>query len=83
MGSSKKTTSGSVTRVRAMPTRLRMPPDSSAGRRSSVPGSPTRARKRWTRSVISPSLSRVCSRSGKATFSNTERESKRAAFWNT
>src|SRR6266851_3401981 len=83
VGSSKKTTSGSTIRARAMPTRLRMPPLSSAGRSSSVSGSPTRSRKWCTRSVISPRDSRVCSRSGKATFSKTVSESKRAAPWNT
>jgi len=64
VGSSKNTTSGSITRARAIPTRLRMPPDSSAGSSSSVPGIPTRERKRCTRSVISPSGICVCSRRG-------------------
>ena len=64
VGSSKNTTSGSITSARAMPTRLRMPPLSSAGISSSVSGSPTRVRKWCTRSVISRSGIRVCSRSG-------------------
>ena len=44
---------------------------------------PTSDRKRCTRSVISPSGIRVCSRSGYATFSNTDSESKSAAPWKT
>src|SRR5213594_1112308 len=83
VGSSKKTTSGSMTSARAMPTRLRMPPESSAGNRPSASDSPTSARKRWTRSVISPSDRVVCSRSGNATFSKTDSESKSAAPWKT
>src|SRR6266446_4459368 len=70
--------------ARAMPTRLRMPPESSEGRSGSTSSlSPTRASASTTRPWISSSDSRMCSRSGYATFSWIVSESNSAAPWNT
>src|SRR5262245_12977583 len=83
VGSSKNTISGSVTRARAMATRLRMPPDTSAGYFGPTPASPTWASARSTR-VTSPSpRTRVFSRRGNAMFSAHVMESKRAPPWKT
>src|SRR5262245_25327491 len=83
VGSSKNTISGSVTRARAMATRLRMPPETSAGYFGPTPARPTWASARSTR-VTSPSpRTRVFSRSGKAMFSAHVMESNRAPPWKT
>ena len=68
-GSSKSTISGSSTRARARPARLRMPPEISPGSLSSAPTRPTRSIFSMTMSRISDSDFLVCSRSGKATLS--------------
>ncbi len=68
-GSSKSTISGSSTRARARPARLRMPPEISPGSLSSAPSRPTRSIFSMTTSRISDSDFLVCSRSGKATLS--------------
>src|SRR3984893_13323939 len=81
VGSSKKTISGSVTRARAMATRLRMPPEISAGSLSPMPPSPTCSSFSSTRSRISASVRRLFSRRGKATFSKTDMESEKAPPW--
>src|SRR6267143_2023370 len=78
VGSSKKTISGSVTRARAMATRLRMPPEISAGFLSPMSWSPTCSSFCSTRCAISAGLSFVFSRRGKATLSKTDMESNRA-----
>ena len=65
--------------ARANPTRFRMPPESSTGYFSSISAIPTSVKTSPTRSRISLSGIRVCSLSGKATFSFTLNESKRAA----
>ena len=83
VGSSKKMISGSPAMARASPTRLRMPPDSSAGDRAPTSAvSPT-----WASFSIATSF--AASRRmplpwirPKATFSQTGRLSNRAAFWN-
>ncbi len=56
VGSSKRMTSGWIAMARARPTLFFMPPDKSAGRISSMPGSPTRLKDQETRSAISASL---------------------------
>src|SRR4051795_8776412 len=81
-GSSKSTMSGSSTRARAKPARLRMPPESSLGILSTAPARPTSRRRRFTISPISSSLLSVCWRSGKAVLSNTFIEPNRAPSWN-
>src|SRR6266436_2726949 len=83
VGSSKNTISGSVTRARAMATRLRMPPDTSAGYFWLTPSSPTWASADSTRLVISALGSFTFSRRGKATLSPQRIESNRAPPWNT
>ena len=83
VGSSKKTISGSVTSARAMATRLRMPPEISAGFLWPMPESPTCASFSFTRLRISVGVRRLFSRSGKATFSATDIESKSAPPWKT
>src|SRR6266478_7500541 len=83
VGSSKNTISGSVTRARAMATRLRMPPDTSAGYFWLTPSSPTCASADSTRLMISALGSFTFSRRGKATLSPQRIESNRAPPWNT
>ncbi len=53
VGSSKKTISGSVTRARAMATRLRMPPETSAGYLRPISARPTAPRASRTRRTTS------------------------------
>ncbi len=70
VGSSNSSISGSTESARAIPTRLRMPPDSSDGSSGSTSlERPTTDRFRTTRSSISASPRLVCSRRGYATFS--------------
>ena len=83
VGSSKKATCGSVTSARAMATRLRMPPEISAGFLCPMPLRPTCSSFSSTRWLISAAASRLFSWSGKATFSKTDMESKRAPPWKT
>ena len=83
VGSSKNTMDGSVTSARAIATRLRIPPETSAGYLSPTSSSPTRVRAVATRATISCRDRRVFSRSGKATFPAQVSESKRAPPWNT
>jgi len=83
VGSSKKTISGSVTSARAIATRLRMPPETSAGFFAPMPSRPTATSAASTRFVISGRGSRSLSRSGKATLSAHDIESKRAPPWKT
>src|SRR5437867_2550026 len=83
VGSSKKTISGSVTSARAMATRLRMPPEISAGFLSPISTRPTWTSFSSTRWAMSPSARLVFSRRGKATLSKTDIESKSAPPWNT
>src|SRR6266850_3173756 len=83
VGSSKNTISGSVTSARAMATRLRMPPDTSAGYFWPTPSSPTCASAESTRLAISALGSRTFSRSGNATLSPQRIESKSAPPWKT
>ena len=68
--------------ARANAARRSMPPESSRGSRASTPSSPTEARRAETLSAISASPISVCSRSGRATFSKIDIESRRAPFWN-
>ena len=83
VGSSKKTISGSVTRARAMATRLRIPPEISAGFLWPMSTSPTWTSFSSTRWATSPAPRVVFSRRGKATLSNTDIESKSAPPWKT
>ena len=69
--------------ARARLTRFFMPPESSFGIMSSTPSSPTRCSLSWTISLMSASLSFVCSRRPKATFSPTVIESNSAEYWKT
>src|SRR3954447_25701879 len=80
-GSSKSTMSGSSTRARAKPARLRMPPESSLGILSAEPSRPTSRRRRLTISSISSSALSVCWRSGKATLSHRFMEPNSAPSW--
>src|SRR3990172_3510089 len=82
VGSSYRMYRGRRAMARASPTRLRIPPDSSTGYRSSVPSRSTRARDSRTRSAISSSGNR-CFLSPSARLSRTVMESSRAANWNT
>src|SRR5260370_929915 len=67
--------------ARAMPTRLRMPPDSSAGYFASAPVKSTSASASRTR-VASSSSDSSRRRKPSATLSNTDIESNNAANWN-
>ena len=70
--------------ARARPTRLRMPPDNSAGYFCSTSCRSTTASFSFTFSRISCSESPgLCSRRGKATLSPTVIESNNAELWNT
>ena len=82
VGSSNSRISGSETSARASAARLRIPPDNSDGNLSPPPASPTWNSRSSTLVLISTSLMRVFSRSGKATLSYTDRESNRAPPWN-
>ncbi len=68
--------------ARASATRRAMPPEISDGARSRAPRSPTALSFISTRSRSSASGRSVCSRSGKATFSNTDWSVKSAPNWN-
>ena len=81
-GSSYKISSGSSATARAKATRRAMPPESSAGYRCAAPRSPTALSLSSTRSRMMDSGSCVCSRSGKATFSNTVLSVNNAPNWN-
>ena len=81
VGSSNSTTSGSRASERASATRFFMPPDRSDGILSSIPDRRTMASFSATRSAISSSERSVCSRSGKAMFSDTVMESNSAPCW--
>src|SRR5947209_978313 len=83
VGSSKNTISGSVTSARAMATRLRMPPETSAGYLLPMPSSPTWVSPASTRVATSPAGRRSFSRSGKATLSAHVIESNSAPPWKT
>src|SRR3990167_5934957 len=74
--------SGFIAMARASPTRLRIPPESSEGMRSSIWAKPTSWRHSWTRWRMAGDVIVVCSRNGKPTFSSTVIESKSAAPWN-
>ena len=81
-GSSYMISSGSSAMARASATRRAMPPDTSAGIRSRAPRRPTALSFISTMSRINASGSRVCSRNGKATLSNTLRSVNSAPNWN-
>jgi len=81
-GSSYSTTMGSSTIARASATRLAMPPESSSGISRQAPRSPTSSSFIKTTSRTSASGRSVCSRSGKATFSKTDRSVSKAPLWN-
>ena len=81
-GSSYMISAGSSATARASATRRAMPPEISFGFRSAALRRPTAFRRISTRSRISSSGSAVCSRSGKATFSNTVRSVNSAPNWN-
>ncbi len=83
VGSSKKTISGSVTSARAIATRLRIPPETSAGFFAPMPSSPTWASAASTRLATSGRGTLSFSRSGKATLSAHDIESKSAPPWKT
>ncbi len=68
--------------ARASATRLAMPPESSRGISFLAERSPTASSFISTRVRIMESGSWVCSRSGKATFSNTSRSVSSAPLWN-
>src|SRR5690606_26048069 len=82
VGSSYSTYFGRVAIARARPIRLRCPPDSCAGSRSSKPVISTSCSDSCTRSTMSGSGIRI-RRSPMATLSNTVIESNSAANWNT
>ncbi|MNI63586.1 hypothetical protein D3C73_1189680 [compost metagenome] len=83
VGSSRKTSSGSSASARARPTRLRIPPDSSAGFRYRASGlRPTMATFISASSRIVAFDSFVCSTRGEATFSSTDRDENSAPCWN-
>ena len=81
-GSSYSISAGSRAMVRARATRRDMPPDSSSGIRFSVPCRPTALSFRRTKSRMISSGKSVCSRSGKATFSYTDKSVNSAPNWN-
>ena len=81
-GSSYMTSSGSRTMARASATRRAMPPEIWLGIRSRAPRNPTACNFISTMSRTSSSGRSVCSRSGKATFSNTLMSVNRAPNWN-
>lgn len=80
-GSSYMTSSGSSAIARASATRRAMPPEIWLGIRSRAPRRPTACSFMSTTSRISASDRSVCSRKGKATFSNTERSVNSAPNW--
>ncbi len=82
VGSSYRRYCGRSAIARARPTRLRMPPDSSAGSLSSAPSRSTRASDSWTRSAITRWSSRW-RLSPSSRFSRTVIESNSAANWKT
>src|SRR3990172_5296928 len=67
----------------AMATRFFIPPLSSSGKRSLVPGRLTNSRQSFTRSLISAGGRSECSSRKKPTFSSTVRESNSAFPWKT
>src|SRR5208283_1031427 len=69
--------------ARAMATERFMPVERSEGNRSRISLTPTISRRPSTTWRICSSDSSLFSRRGKATFSPTDKESKRAPFWNT
>ena len=81
-GSSYMRICGSRAMARARATRRFMPPDNSSGIRSMAPRRPTACSFSNTMSRIISSDSWVCTRSGKATFSNTSRSVNSAPLWN-
>src|SRR5439155_710924 len=81
-GSSHRRITGFMMIARASDTRFTMPPESWFGSRSSMLARPTAARLSCTAGAISRSPMAVCSRSGKARFSNTVSESRSAPSWN-
>ncbi len=80
VGSSANTTSGSVTRARAMATRCCWPPDSSPGRRLALSARPTRAS---IASARRRSWRCPASRIGSSTFCSTVSEGSRLKAWKT
>ena len=83
VGSSRKSTSGSSARARAIAARLRIPPDSSLGIFGAASGSsPACASRRWTSALSMPLGTRACSVSGTATFSATVSDENNAPSWN-
>ena len=81
-GSSYRIIMGSSAMARASATRRPMPPESSRGIRPWAPRSPTASSFISTRWRIIDSGRSVCSRSGKATLSKTERSVSSAPLWN-
>ena len=81
-GSSYMMTSGSRAIARASATRRDMPPDISEMRNGAAPRRPTALSFISTMSRIIASSRSVCSRKGKATFSNTVRSVNSAPNWN-
>src|SRR5216117_2209841 len=81
VGSSKKTIWGSVMSARAIATRLRMPPETSAGYLAPMPSSPTWASPASTRFATSVPGRCSFSRSGNATLSAHVIESNSATPW--
>src|SRR5262249_4916222 len=77
-GSSHRSTAGLRMIARARATRFTMPPESSPGSSPSTSRRPTASRRSCTSSAMVHSSRLVCSRSGKATFSKTVIESRRA-----
>ena len=71
-----------INNARASPTRLRMPPESSAGFFFSVPSNSTISRTSATHLAISLSEHLPSRRNMKPTFSSTVIESNNAALWN-
>ena len=81
-GSSYMMSSGSSAIARASATRRAMPPETSEMRSGAAPRRPTALSFISTMSRIIVSGRSVCSRSGKATFSNTDRSVNSAPNWN-
>ena len=81
LGSSQKRYCGRPTMARARATRFCMPPDTSAGNRSSAPSNSTRFRHSMARSRRSSAVMSLNIRKGNSTFSSTVMLSNRAPPW--
>ena len=83
VGSSAKSTSGRVTRARAIATRCCWPPESSCGRCFRRSASPRRSRSAPIRDSVATSGRRPARRNGSRTFSDTVSPGSRLKAWKT